>query len=262
MVTGAPKTGKTFVSVALAVTTYRKNLRAYKIKKFINSAVYTITFKKLLIWKNLEEPMLYSNMPLANVRYNKFTLDILLRKKRVPYKSVILLDEVSLIADSMLFKDADINEQLTEFMKLIGHEVHSGTPTLICNTQELADCHYSFRRCCGSYMYLYSKTSILGFSILNGVELVSSDSNQTGVNSVIVGDIQKNCYKMLFSNKWYKYYDCYYLSDLTDSLNKDVNYDARMLNKRVDSLKIQDLVTLQKWNNLDPRKQLKECDFD
>ena len=40
-------------------------------------------------------------MPLNKVKYNDLTLDIILREVRIPYKSVVLIDEASLLADSM-----------------------------------------------------------------------------------------------------------------------------------------------------------------
>ena len=45
--------------------------------------------------------MLYSNMPLNHVKYNDLTIDIIMRKVRIPYKSVVLIDEASLLADSL-----------------------------------------------------------------------------------------------------------------------------------------------------------------
>lgn len=243
LITGAPKTGKSNLSVTLAVKTYKKNLRFYYYKLWFYYALYYISGKKIIFVFTLEKPMLYSNMPLATVRYNEFTLDLLLRKKRFPYKSVILLDEVSMIADSMLFKDKKINDALTSFVQLIGHETKSGT--LICNTQDLSNCHYAFKRCTGTYMYLYASRHIPFFNIYYGVELLNCESNQGGVNNVINGDIQKNMYRMIFSSKYFKMYDNHYLSTLTDSLPIEVDYTKPILNKRKDSLKASSIVTLR-----------------
>lgn len=249
-ITGAVKTRKSFLSVAFATKIYKKNLRMFYFKKIIKKMLYYVSFKKLDIWKDLEEPMFYTNMYVRGIRFNKFTIDILLRKVRIPHKSVVLLDEVSLIADSMLYKDADINEQLTEFLKLYGHSTWGGS--MIFNTHSIADAHFSFKRGCGRFMYLYDGYKVGPFTIVEGMELINNEDNQSGVNSVVNGDVQKNCYKMLFSNKYYKMYDCYYLSILTDTLPVYVDYDARVLNKH-DNIKIDKVVTLQKWDNLDRR---------
>ena len=102
LVDGGVKTGKSLVSVMLAIRQYRKNLIRYYIGSgliaFIN--LFKKLFKKPLRSK-LEKPMLYANMPLYKVKYNYLSLDILCCKVRVPHKSVFLLDEASLIADSL-----------------------------------------------------------------------------------------------------------------------------------------------------------------
>ena len=102
LVDGGVKTGKSLVSVMLAIKQYRKNLIRFYIGncliKFFN--LFRKLFKKPLR-KLLEKPMLYSNMPLYKVKYNYLTLEILCCENRIPHKSVVLLDEASLIADSM-----------------------------------------------------------------------------------------------------------------------------------------------------------------
>ena len=58
--------------------------------------------------------------------YVPLTDDLLLRKKRFVYGSVIYVQEASLVADSQLIRDMDINERLMLFNKLIGHETKGG----------------------------------------------------------------------------------------------------------------------------------------
>lgn len=258
-ITGAPKTGKTFLAVAFGVKTYKKNLRMYYFKYWFWKLVYFMSFKKINKYSKLEKPMLYSNIKLSNIQFNLFTDDILLRKVRVPYKSVFILDEVSVIADSMLFKDDDINEQLTAFIKFIAHETQGGS--IFFDSQDINDGHFSFRRCTGRMLYLYSSYHIPFFNILEGIELINSDSNQGGVNNVISGDVQKNCYKMLFSSKYHRMYDKYCYSILTDNLPVQVDYKARILTKK-DSLKIDKVVSLRKWKHLDRRNYKGEEDYD
>ena len=130
-VDGGVKTGKSLVTVMLAIKQYRKNVLKYYIRNFFRKKGNEI--RKVLRKKQrplIERPMLYSNMPLNRVKYNDFTLDILLRKVRIPYKSVVLIDEASLLADSMTgaltTKEKKerfdfVNEQLTLFLKLYGH---------------------------------------------------------------------------------------------------------------------------------------------
>ena len=83
-VDGGVKTGKSLVSVVLAIRQYRKNLIRFYIGncliKFFN--LFRKLFKKPLR-KLLEKPMLYSNMPLYKVKYNYLTLEILFSQHRI-----------------------------------------------------------------------------------------------------------------------------------------------------------------------------------
>ena len=109
LITGAVKTGKTLLSVHLA----RKELRRARIGYYIKSF-----FLRLLGRELPKKPMLYTNIPIARTDYNIVTMDILLCKVRIPDKSIVLLDEASLVADSMLYKDKNISDKLMRFVKL------------------------------------------------------------------------------------------------------------------------------------------------
>ena len=130
LITGAVKTGKTLLAVHLA----RKEIRNAKIKWYIKSF-----FLRLLGRELPQKPMLYTNIPVAKTQYNIITMDILLCKVRIPDKSVVLLDEASLIADSMMYKDKNINARLMRFVKLFAHYTHGGK--LIIDTQSLSVNH-------------------------------------------------------------------------------------------------------------------------
>ena len=248
-VSGAVKTGKSYVSVALAVKTYKRNLRKFYI-------TYPLLRLKLFLAKEeykqaVYKPMLYSNIPLRYVKHNRFTSDILLRKVRIPNKSVVLLDETSLIADSMLFKDKKINDELLLFFKLFGHYSHGGT--CICNSQTISDNHFSLKRAMGRYLYVYNRTKWPFFTILKGVERIYSDDT-TSIN-VTNGDIEDSVKLLWFLNKYYKYYDCYCYSIFTDDLSIQVDYDKPILGRK-SSLKCDNLVTLQGFGELlDKRKK-------
>lgn len=248
-VSGAVKTGKTFVSVALAVKTYKKNLRRFYI-------TYPLLRLKLFLAKEeynekIYKPMLYSNIKLRYVKHNAFTKDILLRQVRIPNKSVVLLDETSLIADSMLFKDNKINIELLLFFKLFGHYSHGGT--CVCNSQTISDNHYSLKRAMGRYLYVYNRTKFPFFTRMLAVERIYSD-DANNVN-LVEGDLEDSQKKLLFLNRYYRYYDCYCYSVFTDDLTIQVDYDKRVY-KKLDSLKTDDLVTLQNFDDLlDTRKR-------
>ena len=99
---GGVKTGKTLVSVVLAIKQYKKNCFKTKVVNvFIKLANKYLKAHNKPLKPLRDMPMLYSNMPLNKVKYNDLTLDIILRLVRIPYKSVVLIDEASLLADSM-----------------------------------------------------------------------------------------------------------------------------------------------------------------
>lgn len=243
LISGGVKTGKSMVSVAFSVKTYKKNLRLAKFRnaiiKFIN-----IFLPKRLKFDLPLLPMLYSNIKLRNIKYNLLTLDIILRKVRIPNKSVVLIDECSLLADSMLFKDKKINNQLMLFIKLFGHYTHGGT--LIVNTQSIGDLHFSFKRCISNYLWIYSKTKLPFFTKFNVRELMYSDDNAS-ITNTITTDTEKDMLPFFFLNKYYKYYDCYCYSILTDNLVYQVNYDEKVLSKK-DSLKTKTIISLQDFD--------------
>lgn len=244
LVTGSVKTGKSVLSVCLAVKTYKRNLMRAHVRRFFQSC-----FKKPLD----ELPMLYSNMKLRNVRYNLLSLDILERKVRIPHKSVVLIDEVSLVADSMLFKNDLLNQRLSLFVKLFGHYTHGGT--LIINTQALKDCHYAFKRSLQSYLWIQSRKPCFGFTLFSVREMTYSDEDN--VMNVFTKDNEVDNRPLFMLNNYYKYYDCYCWSVFTDGLQLKVDYDSPIL-KKEDSLKTGVLVSFQDYQDLKSFKEVKE----
>lgn len=246
-VSGGVKTGKTFVSVALAIKTYKKNVRHWYLSCVLYGLLYLFT-RHPRFKDETKKPMLYSNIPLRYVKYNPLTIDIIERKVRIPNKSVVLIDETSLLADSMLFKDKTINDELMLFYKLFAHYTHGGT--CIANSQAIADNHYSLKRCMSHYLYINKRTKYPFISLFNVREMIYS-ADGSAINSV-TGDIELSCMVIFFLNKYYKYYDCYCYSIFTDSLSYYVDYDKKVLGK-LDSLKTDNLVTLQNFETLDRR---------
>lgn len=252
LVTGGVKTGKSFVSVYLAVRQYKRNCRKVAVQNFfIRFLVNPIRFIfRKEPFKKKEKPMLYSNMKLRHIKYNLLTLDIIKRKVRIPTKSVVLIDEVSLMADSMLgrvgkdSKDDIINEQLMLFVKLFGHYCGG---TMIVNTQSLCDCHYAFRRCISNYLWIEVKRKYPFFSLMQVRELAHSEDNDI-VNN-FQADAEVDTRPLFVWNKYYRYYDYRCYSIFTDNLELQVNYDNPVLS-RSDSLKTEVLLTLQDFKSL------------
>lgn len=244
LITGGVKCGKSTLSVAIALSEFKRRRRKVKFVNFFRKL-----FGKILI----ELPLLYSNVPLG-VPYVKLTDDLLLRKERFVYGSVIYCQEASLVADSQLLKDKDINNQLLLFNKLIGHETKGGC--LIYDTQCISDLHYSIKRCLSEYIYVHHITKwIPGFLILHVIENRYADDG-----SIVNGgeqDLENNLRKVIIRKKYWKYFDCYCYSKLTDDLpvNKDIIH-----NDKNSDLKANEILSFRKDFDFKAENNEKECE--
>lgn len=211
LITGGVKCGKSFLSVDILDKTIRRNRRYTKVSNFFNKI-----FKREL----LEEPLVYSNVPL-NMPYVPLTYDLLMRKTRFRKGSVVYIQEASLVADSQLVKDMALNNEMLIFYKLIGHELGAGG-TMIVDTQVISDLHYSIKRSCSQYFYVhYTKPlAILPWAIVYLREMMYSEDSAT---NVINSDLEDDLKKVLVPKKVWKLYDSYAYSSLTDNLDIDEN---------------------------------------
>lgn len=237
LVSGGVKTGKSTLSVAIVRSEYKKRVRQTKIKNFFNKM-----FKKPLI----ELPLIYSNVPLG-MPYVPLTDDLLQRKTRFVYNSVIYLQEASLVADSQLIRDMDLNERLLLFNKLIGHETKGGV--LIYDTQTISDCHYSIKRCLSNYFYIHHLVKWIPFFLIAYVQeyRYSDDNSVIGVNNVDTEDTLK---KVIIPKSTWKYFDCYCYSVLTDNL--PVEKDVILNNKNTKNLKAKKILSFrQNFKNME-----------
>ena len=173
--------------------------------------------------------------------YVPITDDLLLRKKRFVYGSVILIQEASLVADSQLIKNMDINEQLLLFNKLIGHETKGGC--LIYDTQSIGDCHYSIKRCLSSYFYVHHIVKWLPFVLIVYVqECRYSDDNST--ITVTTQDSELTLRRVIISKRNWKYFDSYCYSILTDHL--DIEKTVVNNNLHTSDLKARKILSFRK----------------
>lgn len=200
MVTGAPKCGKSTIAIHLAYKEFKKARFKVAVKNIFNRLMH----KPLL-----EKPLFYSNIPL-NIKegYTPVTKELLTAQTKFVEFSVVYLGEVSLIADSMSYRNEDINEQLLLFNKLFGHRVGG---KLFYDTQCINDCHYSLKRVVSNYLYCYKLVNlpILPFVIAYVREERYSDDNST-INT-FESDVEDSLKKILISkNVWKKFdYRCY-----------------------------------------------------
>lgn len=246
LITGAVKTCKTASSVWFAWLTYIKNLIGYKLGKVL-----------WIICKHTKEgyyeyaPMFYTNIPVK-FKHNRLTFDIIMRKKRIPNKSVVLIDEGSLLADCMNFRDTFVNDSLTLFFKLFAHYTHGGT--CIVNTQAVSDMHYAFRRAMGRYLYLYDNNRFPFFTVVRARELVASDD--TGLVNQVASDLEESMRWVFVPFFVFKLYDKYCYSIFTDDLLYQVDYDYKFDKK---DLKARQIISVNKtFRNLKPRGEEKK----
>ena len=235
-VDGSLGSGKTFYCVSVAIKLYKRALRSFHLKMLFCRIPY---FAEK--WGKIEKPILISNIPLRGVDFQPLTLDVLLRKKRVPYKSVILMDEFSLIADQFDYKDRAISDSLRDFFKLWRHESKGGY--IVINSQSLSDLHYSLKAVISDYLYIHHKTRLPFFSMLQVQEMAySNDQNGQSIVNVHNGDVEDNLRTMLVFNGTHKRYDTYCFSVLTDWLDYD---DRTMFIDKGGSLKVGEVVTFK-----------------
>lgn len=206
MVTGGVKCGKSTLSVYLTIKEHKLRVRKTKV----------LNFFRVLFHKSKQPlPLIYSNIPLS-VPYVPITKELLLRKERFVYGSVIYICESSLVADSQLYYDNDINTELLLFNKLIGHETKGGV--LIYDTQSISDVHYAVKRSLSNYIYVHHLRKGIFFNVAYVMESRYSEDNS--VITSIVQDVEEKdlLRKVYIPKKYWKYFDCYCYSVLTDNL--------------------------------------------
>lgn len=215
LVTGGVKTGKSTMSVWLAVRQYWRQLRKYYIYNYvIYPAFHWIPagiFKRM---KLREKPLFYSNIPIAVKNFVPLTLDLIERRQRFRYGSVIYVCESSLVADSQAIKDALVNEEMLLLNKLIAHETKGGY--IFYDTQSIMDNHYAVKRCLSSYFYIHHMRKIPFFCLAWVRELKFSEDN-SAVNTFDT-DVEDTLQLVIIPKKVWKLFDCYCYSVLTDHL--------------------------------------------
>ena len=229
LITGAVKTGKTTLAVYLAIKKWKSLHFKWRFLKFFGS--------------KQEEPLLYSNIKLCGVPFVMLDKSLLLRQKRFNYKSVVLISEGALVADSQNFKDSFVNETLTIYCKLFGHETKGGY--MFVDTQNITDLHYAFKRVCNTFLWIHSNTKYPFLLKLQVRELIySAENSSTNVFNEDAEDSTKNVY--IFKNIWNKF-DAYCYSCFTDCLERVNN--TIFLSKN-DSLKTQEILQIRDFKFL------------
>lgn len=239
---GGLGSGKSFYSVFLAIKLHKRALRKWHFQNYV--CKFLGLFSKNYKNKEVEKPLLYSNIKLKNYEHVILTKELLTRDMRFNYKSVVLIDEFSLFADQQLYKNQDLNEKLQLFFKLFRHETKGGY--MIVNSQSINDCHYSFKYIINDYFYIHHRIKLPFISLLAIRENFYSADNGNVVNSSNE-DIETTLKKVVVFNKYYKSYDSYCYSIFTDNLETD----NRLVNFiKNDDLKADKLISFRDYKFL------------
>lgn len=235
LVTGGVKTGKSMLSVHLVMRKYKSQLRKWRFRCIL---------AKLLKKDKPEKPLLYSITPLAGIDYVPLTVEALERKVRLARGSVTYIQEASLVADSMMFKDMELNERLSFFNKLYGHETYGGF--LVYDTQALSDCHYATKRALSTYFWIHHSVKLPFFVLLYLREMIFNEDGQ--VQNTVGSDVEDSLKCVIVPKSVWKKYDAYCFSALTDDLpllSKTRYISTKKLERK--KLKQKYIVSFRKW---------------
>ena len=241
LITGGVKTGKSLLSVYLSLKDYKKRHRKW-------------WFATKILKKKIEEPLYYTNVTLSfgSLKKNRkrkhkldknirlITLEHLSRDIRFNYKSVIYIQESSLMSDNMDYNNAERNVELSLFNKLIAHETRGGA--LYYDTQSVLDNHYSMKRVCSTYFFIQKNLNLLLFHVLYVRELINQEN---GVNT-FDDDVETTMRKVLIPFWYHHKYDRYEFSYLTDRLSNE----SVKCTPRTGLLSFNPLYRKRGWKNL------------
>ena len=250
LVTGGIKTGKSTLSVYMAYRVWKRNVFKWKVKCFVLKCLRKMKIEKFLNMPDPERPLLYSNIPL-NVPYVPLTKDLILRNERFNYGSVCYVCECSLVADSMSFKDEDINENMLLLNKLYAHETKGGS--IFYDTQSISDNHYAIRRALSTYLYVHHTVKWVPFVLFMWVRELKYSDDGSSVNT-FEDDVEQTLQVIIVPKSVWKKFDCYCYSILTDSLTVRDNVVTNP-----PTLKAKKIISFKNYRNLykKPKEQKK-----
>ena len=190
LLNGGVGSGKTTLATSLAIGTYKRSLRRWKIKSF---------FLKLFKKKISPKPLFYSNIPIRDIPFVPLTASLLYGDTNFSPKSVVLFTEVSLSASSMDYNRIDY-EKFSKGIKLFRHRTLGGT--MFLDTQAVSDMHYILKRSINSYVWIEKFIHfpfILCYKVRN---MLLCDENSVNINQ----DTQKETRLFFcFSRVWNKF---------------------------------------------------------
>lgn len=233
-INGGVKSGKSTVSCAVVYANYKRSLRSIKFANF---------FRRLFRKEPFPLPVIYSNVPL-NLDYVPVTRDMLLLNVKPIRGSVMYLQEASLLADSQLIKDKDVNNQLLLFFKLCGHV---GYKSVVLDTQQISDIHYSIKRSASQCFYVRSLVKWIPFFLI--AEVLEYTYSEDG--SIIFAqnkDMDEIVKKVLIRKSIWKKFDAYAYSSIVD--NKPFAPSNIIKKGSLKDLKVNEIVSFRDDFNL------------
>lgn len=237
MICGGVKTGKTQLCCYAAFRAYRRALIGNYIYNYFARFLPCIIAHKP--GPKAEKPLFYSNIPVRHKYYVPLTKDLLLRKKRFVYKSVVMISEAALVADSQNFRDQDVNENLLLFAKLCAHETKGGS--VYIETQNIADVHYNIKRSCSNFLYIHHQIKLPFFCVLYCREMIYTGEQET-INT-FDEDVEKTLLRVIVPKYIWKRYDRYCYSVLTDNLPVERNFTD---NRTAHDLKAHEVLRIER----------------
>lgn len=235
LISGSVKSGKSTLGVHMAISQYKKNLRAWKL-----DCILCKIFRK----EPQEKPLLYSNIPLA-YPHVRLTKDLLSRKKRFAFHSVVYINEASLVVDNQIYQDKDLSERVKLLVKLFGHECHAGGSRLILDTQAIGDVSIEVRRTLSEYFYIHHLVRWIPFFLLAYVREERYSEDGSSINAYNE-DLENSLKKVLIPKRTWKYFDHCCFSALTDNLQ----VEDFVVENRQDDLKCNDILSFREYTSL------------
>lgn len=233
-ITGGVKSGKSTFSCFVVDKTYKRSLRSIKIKNF---------FRRLFKKKEQLLPVIYSNVPL-NMDFIPVTRALLMREEKPIEGSVVYLQEASLVADSQLIKDKELNNDLLLFFKLCGHQGIS----VILDTQSTSDLHYAVKRSMSQTFYVRHIVKWIPFFLI--AEVIEYNYSEDGSFTFAqTKDTDELVKRVIIPKRIWKKFDSRAYSVLTD----DKPYVTEKLIKRgsLPDLKARKIISFRPEFNID-----------
>lgn len=215
MVNGGLKKGKTLSSLYLAIRAYKKACFPFKVR--LKFAKLLGASKDKIRELEAQMPLFYSNIALVNLPFPVYELELSTLKfeTRLKERSILFIDEVSLLASAHERTLAQISDLISQYFLLFSHCTKGGK--CFMNTQALAQVNASVRKPLTDILYIIGsrKWAFLPFiSVYYRLERFEFDRDIIDVQ----GDIRDKSYKFIVPSWIYKKYDCFAYYGLVEDL--------------------------------------------